>query len=54
MLVILSGVAGAGKDTVKKEVIKRMENVVSIPSMTDRPMRKRRCVRRNIYICKHR
>ena len=39
MLVILSGVAGAGKDTVKNEVIKRMENVVSIPSMTDRPMR---------------
>ncbi len=39
MLVILSGVAGAGKDTVKKEVIKRMENVESIPSITDRPMR---------------
>ena len=39
MLVILSGVAGAGKDTVKKEIIKRMENVVSIPSITDRPMR---------------
>lgn len=39
MLVILSGVAGAGKDTVKNEVIKRMENVVSIPSMTDRPIR---------------
>lgn len=39
MLVILSGVAGAGKDTVKKEIIKRMENVVSIPSITDRPIR---------------
>ena len=39
MLVILSGVAGAGKDTVKREVIKRMENVESIPSITDRPMR---------------
>ena len=39
MLVILSGVAGAGKDTVKKEIIKRMENVESIPSITDRPMR---------------
>ena len=39
MLVILSGVAGAGKDTVKNEVIKRMQNVVSIPSITDRPMR---------------
>ena len=27
MLVILSGVSGAGKDTIKKELIKRMENV---------------------------
>ena len=27
MLVILSGVAGAGKDTIKRELIKRMENV---------------------------
>lgn len=39
MLVILSGVAGAGKDTVKKEIIKRMDIVESIPSITDRPMR---------------
>lgn len=39
MLVILSGVSGAGKDTIKKEVIKRMENVVSIPSITSRPIR---------------
>jgi len=36
MLVILSGVAGAGKDTIKKEIIKRMENVKSIPSLTTR------------------
>ncbi len=40
MLVILSGVAGAGKDTIKKELIKRMENVESLPSFTSRPMRK--------------
>ena len=39
MLVILSGVAGAGKDTIKKELIKRMENVVSLPSFTDRNQR---------------
>ena len=39
MLVLLSGVSGAGKDTVKKELIKRMENVVSLPSYTDRSMR---------------
>lgn len=39
MLVILSGVAGAGKDTIKKELIKRLENVESLPSFTSRPMR---------------
>lgn len=39
MLVLLSGVSGAGKDTIKKELIKRMKNVVSLPSYTDRPKR---------------
>ncbi len=39
MLVILSGVAGAGKDTIKKELMKRMDNVVSLPSYTSRPKR---------------
>lgn len=39
MLVILSGVSGAGKDTIKKELIRREENIVTIPSFTDRPMR---------------
>ncbi len=39
MLVILSGVAGAGKDTIKKELLKRMENVETLPSFTDRPPR---------------
>ncbi len=39
MLVILSGVAGAGKDTIKREIINRMENVKSIPSLTSRPQR---------------
>ena len=39
MLVILSGVAGSGKDTIKRELIKRMENVKSIPSLTTRPQR---------------
>lgn len=39
MLVILSGVAGAGKDTIKRELIKRMENVVSLPSYTSRDIR---------------
>ena len=39
MLVLLSGVSGAGKDTIKNELIKRMENVVSLPSYTDRPQR---------------
>ncbi len=36
MLVLLSGVSGAGKDTIKKELIERMENVESLPSYTDR------------------
>lgn len=40
MLVILSGTAGAGKDTVKRELIKRMEDVESLPSITTRAMRK--------------
>ena len=39
MLVILSGVSGAGKDTIKKELIKRMENVISLPSFTSREPR---------------
>ena len=39
MLVLLSGVSGAGKDTIKKELIKRMENVTSMPSYTDRTPR---------------
>lgn len=36
MLVILSGVSGSGKDTIKKELIKRMENVESLASYTSR------------------
>jgi len=39
MLVILSGVSGAGKDTIKNELIKRIENVVSLPSFTSREPR---------------
>ena len=39
MLVILSGVSGAGKDTIKKELMNRMENVESLPSYTSRPKR---------------
>lgn len=39
MLVILSGVSGSGKDTIKKELIKRMNNVESLPSYTSREKR---------------
>ena len=39
MLVILSGVSGAGKDTIKKELIKRLEDVETLPSFTSRTMR---------------
>lgn len=40
MLVLLSGVSGAGKDTIKKALIARNENIVSLPSYTDREPRK--------------
>ena len=39
MLVILSGVSGAGKDTIKKELMARMPNIVTLPSFTSREMR---------------
>lgn len=39
MLVLLSGVSGAGKDTIKKELIKRNSNITSLPSYTDRQPR---------------
>ena len=39
MLVILSGVSGAGKDTIKKELIKRMDNIETLPSYTSRQPR---------------
>lgn len=39
MLVILSGVSGAGKDTIKKELMKRMSNIVTLPSFTSREPR---------------
>ncbi len=39
MLVLLSGVSGAGKDTIKKNLIERMDNVISLPSYTDREIR---------------
>ena len=39
MLVILSGVSGAGKDTIKKELMKRMEKIDTLPSFTSRQRR---------------
>ena len=39
MLVILSGVSGAGKDTIKKELLKRMDDVITLPSYTSRTIR---------------
>ena len=39
MLVILSGVSGAGKDTIKKELLKRMDDATTLPSYTSRTMR---------------
>lgn len=48
MLVLLSGVSGAGKDTIKNELIKRMNNVISMPSYTDRDPRPGE-VENNVY-----
>ena len=39
MLVLLSGVSGAGKDTIKQELLKRMNNITTMPSYTDRSPR---------------
>ena len=39
MLVILSGVSGAGKDTIRKELMKRLNNTTSLPSYTSRKPR---------------
>ena len=39
MLVLLSGVSGAGKDTIKKELIKRVANIETLPSITSRSPR---------------
>ncbi|MCL2382942.1 MAG: AAA family ATPase [Oscillospiraceae bacterium] len=39
MLVLLSGVSGSGKDTIKKELMKRMECLATMPSYTDRAPR---------------
>ena len=39
MLVLLSGVSGAGKDTIKQELLKRMSNITTMPSYTDRSPR---------------
>ena len=48
MLVLLSGVSGAGKDTIKNELLQRMENVISMPSYTDREPRPGE-VEKNVY-----
>ena len=39
MLVLLAGVAGAGKNTVQRELMKRNSQIVAIPSYTSRPQR---------------
>ena len=41
MLVLLSGVSGAGKDTIKKELIRRNENITSISFTIILPLAKR-------------
>lgn len=54
MLVLLSGVSGAGKDTIKKELLKRMDNLTTMPSYTDRMPRPRRRRRWCLSLCNNR
>lgn len=39
MLVILSGVAGSGKDTIKRALMQITDKIETLPSYTDRPRR---------------
>ena len=39
MLVIISGVAGAGKDTIIKALTKKNSNICTVPAYTTRPPR---------------
>ncbi len=39
MLIILSGVSGAGKDTIKKQLLQRMDGLTTLPSLTSRKPR---------------
>lgn len=39
MIVVLSGVSGSGKDTIKEKLINRNIDIVSIPSYTSRQIR---------------
>ena len=39
MIVVLSGVSGSGKDTIKTRLIERNSDIVSIPSYTSREIR---------------
>jgi len=52
MLVILSGVSGAGKDTIKRELMKRVENTDTIPSYTSRERRETDIEGQYYYISK--
>ena len=39
MLVLLAGVSGAGKDTIKKAIIQKRKDIISVPSFTTRQPR---------------
>ena len=49
MLVTLSGVAGAGKDTIKKELIRKNDNITTLPSFTTREPRQTDVVGKTYY-----
>ena len=49
MLVILSGVAGAGKDTIKQQLINNYDNITTLPSFTTREPRETDVVGKTYY-----
>lgn len=52
MLVILSGASGSGKDTVKNELMKKIDNLCSMPSYTTRKPREGETAKDYMFVTK--
>lgn len=50
MFIILSGASGSGKDTVKKELLERIDNLTTIPSFTTRSPRDEEDKKRYFFV----